>query len=91
VVAFSPGLSQEGPSPGVVRGQFPPERVQAEPGDAGDLASKVQRLLADPRELAQMRQAARREYERRYTAESNYCALMAIYERVLVLPAEESR
>jgi hypothetical protein len=37
-----------------------------------------------------MRQAARREYERRYTAESNYCALMAIYERVLILPAEES-
>ena len=56
-----------------------------EPGDAGDLASKIQRLLADPRELAQMRQAARREYERRYTAESNYCDLMAIYRQAMTL------
>ena len=56
-----------------------------EPRDAGDLASKIQRLLADPRELAQMRQAARREYERRYTAESNYRELMAIYRQAMTL------
>lgn len=54
-----------------------------EPGEAGDLVSKIRRLLADPRELSQMRQAARREFERRYTAESNYRILIAIYERAL--------
>jgi hypothetical protein len=33
--------------------------------------------------MAEMGRAARVEYERRYTAESNYAALMKIYRRVL--------
>jgi len=53
------------------------------PGNAVDLASAVQQLLADPPALSRMRQAARQEYEQRYTVESNYRILMAIYERVL--------
>jgi glycosyltransferase involved in cell wall biosynthesis len=51
------------------------------PGDPADLAAKVERLLDDPSELDAMRRAARREYEQKYTAESNYRILMAIYER----------
>jgi glycosyltransferase involved in cell wall biosynthesis len=52
-----------------------------EPGNAADMAAKAGRLLAAPNELLDMRQAARQEYEEKYTAESNHQALMAIYER----------
>jgi glycosyltransferase involved in cell wall biosynthesis len=55
-----------------------------EPGNPLDLAAKVQRFLADPRRLKEMRQAARQTYEREYTAESNYRALLAVYEQALV-------
>jgi glycosyltransferase involved in cell wall biosynthesis len=54
-----------------------------EPGNAIDLASTVQQLLADLPALRRMRHAARQEYEQRYTVEPNYRALMAIYEQVL--------
>lgn len=53
------------------------------PGDAADLASKVERLLADPAGLERRRQAAREEYERKYTADVNYRLLLAIYEQAL--------
>ncbi len=53
------------------------------PGDADDLARSVRELLADPAALAAMRRAARAEYESKYTAESNYRALMDVYERAL--------
>jgi glycosyltransferase involved in cell wall biosynthesis len=52
-----------------------------EAGDADDLAAKVRRLLAEPDELKRMRQAARQEYEAKYTAEANYRSLLAISER----------
>jgi glycosyltransferase involved in cell wall biosynthesis len=54
-----------------------------EPGNADDLAQKVQQILADPTQLADMRRAARKEFEDKYTAEANYQKLMAIYDRVL--------
>jgi glycosyltransferase involved in cell wall biosynthesis len=54
-----------------------------EPGQAQDLAAKVQRLLAEPQRLLRMRQAARQEYEQKYTAQSNCRALMAIYDESL--------
>lgn len=57
------------------------------PGDADDLAAKAQLLLDDPARLADMRLAARREYEAKYTAERNYELLMGIYNRALGLPA----
>jgi glycosyltransferase involved in cell wall biosynthesis len=51
-----------------------------QPGDPLDLAAKVRQLVsAAPPERARVRQAARHEYERKYTAEPNYRALMAIY------------
>jgi glycosyltransferase involved in cell wall biosynthesis len=49
-------------------------------GDAADLAAKVCRLTAAPREKIQaMRSAARGEYEARFTADRNYARLMEIY------------
>lgn len=50
------------------------------PGDAEDLAAKVQRMLEDPRATSQWRAASRREFEAKYTAERNYAALAHIYE-----------
>jgi len=49
------------------------------PGDAGDLAQKVLWAFDHPEELHAMRAAARREFEDKYTAESNYKMLMDIY------------
>lgn len=50
------------------------------PGDAEDLADKVEWALAHPAQLAQMRQEARREFETKYTAQENYRRLMEIYD-----------
>jgi glycosyltransferase involved in cell wall biosynthesis len=58
------------------------------PGGASDLASTVQDLSADLPALSRMRQAARKEYDDKYTVESNYRLLAAIYERVLGSPIE---
>lgn len=52
------------------------------PGDAEDLAAKVEWAVSHPEEMAQMRRAARAEYEAKYTPERNYEMLMAIYRRV---------
>lgn len=56
-------------------------------GDAADLAAAVDRLLADPAAAARMRPAARREFEEKYTAASNYRQLMAIYDRARAVRA----
>jgi len=49
-------------------------------GDPGDLAGKVREFVAMPAgRHAEMRRAARAEYEAKYTAERNYEMLMAIY------------
>jgi glycosyltransferase involved in cell wall biosynthesis len=57
------------------------------PGDARDLADKVEWACAHPGELAVMSREARREYEDYYTAERNYSLLMNIYERTLAASA----
>lgn len=49
------------------------------PGDAADLANKVEWILGNPIHLAQMRQEARQEFETKYTAQQNYQRLMEIY------------
>ena len=51
-----------------------------EPGNPADLALKIHSLLGNPERSAEMRIAARREYEEKYTAETNYRMLMRIYE-----------
>jgi glycosyltransferase involved in cell wall biosynthesis len=53
------------------------------PGDAADLAEKVESILADPIRLSHMRQAAREEFVLNFTAEANHRPLMAIYEKAL--------
>lgn len=53
------------------------------PGQADDLARKVDWASRHPHEIAEMGTAARREYEMKYTADINYAQLMAIYNRVL--------
>jgi len=57
----------------------------ARPGDAADLAAKMERILSSPVERARMRQAAREEYLRKYTAGPNYDRLMEIYHRARTL------
>ena len=51
-----------------------------EPGNPSDLAGKIHSLLDLPERSSGMRRAARREYEARYTAETNYRMMLAIYE-----------
>jgi glycosyltransferase involved in cell wall biosynthesis len=51
------------------------------PGDSADLARVLGGLLGDAGRLARMRVAARQEFEARYTAESNYRQLLALYFR----------
>jgi glycosyltransferase involved in cell wall biosynthesis len=53
------------------------------PGDAGDLAAKVEWAWAHPKEMAAMGRAARAEYEAKYTADRNYTMLTEIYGKVL--------
>jgi len=52
-----------------------------EPGNAADLAAKVEWAWEHPAEMAAMGRAARAEYEAKYTPERNYEMLMQIYER----------
>jgi len=53
------------------------------PGDAEDLAAKVERAWTHPKEMEVMGRYARTEYETKYSAARNYELLMDIYRRVL--------
>lgn len=53
-----------------------------QPGNSTDLAAKVEWILQHQKELTQMRQEARTEFETKYTAEENYKRLMEIYSLV---------
>jgi glycosyltransferase involved in cell wall biosynthesis len=53
------------------------------PGDARDLADKMRWMWNNRESAARFGQAARTEYERKYTAEKNYPKLMDIYKRAL--------
>lgn len=53
------------------------------PGSTTELTDAVNWLRTHPNEAAAMRQAARAEYEAKYTADANYQQLMAIYERAI--------
>lgn len=53
------------------------------PGDAADLAAKVNWLWNHPEESKRMGRAARLEYEQKYTPERNYQMLMEVYERAI--------
>jgi glycosyltransferase involved in cell wall biosynthesis len=51
------------------------------PGDAADLAAKIEWAVTHAGALGRMRREARAEYEAKYTASRNYEMLMEIYER----------
>jgi glycosyltransferase involved in cell wall biosynthesis len=53
------------------------------PGDAEDLAGKVEWAWTNVRQMRHMGAAARQEYERKYTAARHYTKLMEIYDMAL--------
>lgn len=53
------------------------------PGDPDDLARKVEWAWNHPEDLREMGASARKEYESKYTAKSNYPILMDIYKRAV--------
>jgi glycosyltransferase involved in cell wall biosynthesis len=57
------------------------------PGNADDLAAKVEWAWTHPREMEAMGRAARAEYEAKYTAARNYEMLMQVYERAVATSA----
>ena len=52
-------------------------------GDANDLAACVRSLWSEASALTEMRRAARETFDRHFTAEANYQALMAVYARAI--------
>jgi glycosyltransferase involved in cell wall biosynthesis len=52
-------------------------------GDSADLAAKVAWAWSHPDEMRVMGEAARREFERKYSAERNYGQLIALYRRLV--------
>lgn len=60
-----------------------------QPGDAADLRAKLAWAETHPREMARMGQAARAEYEAKYTPERNYETLMDIYEDAIAATRRE--
>jgi glycosyltransferase involved in cell wall biosynthesis len=53
------------------------------PGDANDLADKVDWAWNNRSQMTAMGRSARREFEARYTAEKNYAMLMQIYNETI--------
>lgn len=60
-------------------------------GDPQDLAAKVDYAWTHPQELTEMGRAGRAEYEKKYTPESNYKALMGIYRGAVQSRSSEAR
>jgi glycosyltransferase involved in cell wall biosynthesis len=56
------------------------------PGDADDLAKKMDWAWDHPSELSAMGREARREFETKYSAETNYDLLMKIYRQAVAGP-----
>ena len=54
-----------------------------QPGNAQDLVRQVEWALDNPKEINQMRIAARKEFEEHFTREINYTLVMKIYERAI--------
>ncbi len=65
--------------------------IHFSPGDARDLAEKVQWGWDHRPEIQAMGRSARREFEEKYTAENNYRMLMNIYGRAIEARLEKDR
>lgn len=61
------------------------------PGDPADLAAKMTWAAANPEQMKRMGQAARTEYEAKYTPERNYDLLIDIYEDAISTLTREAR
>lgn len=61
------------------------------PGEATDLADKIEWALEHPDEVARMGRRAREEFEAKYTPERNYQLLCEIYRGVLLPPWSADR
>lgn len=59
-----------------------------EPGNAQDLAARLQWAQAHPQEMAAMGRNARARYEAEYTPERNLPQLVAIYEEAISMPLQ---
>jgi len=53
------------------------------PGDADDLVTQVRWARSHPAEIQEMRRAARREFEAKYTRDRNYDVLLNIYQTAM--------
>lgn len=80
--AFAKGTPVIGSNLGTIRTIVSHQRtgLHFDSGDPASLAEQVEWLIAHPDERLQMRVAARQEYEKNYTPERNYEALIRIYE-----------
>jgi glycosyltransferase involved in cell wall biosynthesis len=76
IVASRMGAMQEIVTDGVTGLLF-------EPGNAQDLAEKIDWMLLHPQECLRMGLNARREYEQKYTPEKNYEMLIDIYRTAM--------
>jgi glycosyltransferase involved in cell wall biosynthesis len=65
--------------------------LQFTPGDAKDLAAKVDYAWSNPAQLELMGQQARQEYEANYTAESSYTVLLETYRQAMNKSTRVSR
>jgi glycosyltransferase involved in cell wall biosynthesis len=81
VEAYAAGLAVVASDQGSIRTLVDPNRTGLlfRPGDPQDLAAKVKWAWTHRAQLREMGREARREYERKYTAECNYEQLMDIY------------
>ena len=61
--------------------------LQFTPGQIDDLAEKMDWAWAHPDQMSDMGRQSRREYETKYTAETNYKLLMDIYDRAIASAA----
>jgi glycosyltransferase involved in cell wall biosynthesis len=80
--AFSCGVPVLASRTGVMEEMVADERtgLHFTPGNAGDLAAKVEWAWTHTEEMAVMGRAARAEYEAKYTPERNYSMLMEAYQ-----------
>ncbi len=83
--AFATGLPVVASNLGAMASLIDHERtgLHFRPGDAEDLAAKVEWMLSHLEVLARMRKEVRAEYQAKYTAERNYQLLMEIYARAI--------
>lgn len=61
------------------------------PGDAEDLAAKVDWAWNHPESMQEMGNEARKEYESKYTAEKNYLMLMEVYRHAMAARGKQSQ